>query len=73
MLVHFRERIDANSINQINTDMVKKGGEKKEDKEEKKHKIMTKLSETSATAIAITFLVINLIIFTSKKLLWILH
>ena len=53
--------------------MVKKGGDKKEDKEEKKHKIMTKLSETSATAIAITFLVINLIIFTSKKLLWILH
>ena len=39
MLVHFRERIDVNSINQINTDMVKKGGDKKEDKEEKKHKI----------------------------------
>ena len=35
MLVHFRERIDANSINQINTDMVKKRGDKKEDKEEK--------------------------------------
>jgi len=32
MLVHFRERIDANSINKINADMVKKGGEKKEDK-----------------------------------------
>ena len=39
MLVHFRERIDANSINQINADMVKKGDDKKEYKKEKKHKI----------------------------------
>ena len=36
MLVHFRERIGANLINQINSNMVKTQGKQKEDEEEKK-------------------------------------
>lgn len=42
MLVHFRERIDVNLINQINSDMVKTQDKQKEDEEEKKN---TKLEE----------------------------
>ena len=36
MLVHFRERIGEDLINQINSDMVKTQGKKTEDEEEKK-------------------------------------
>ncbi|NEN93132.1 MAG: transposase [Okeania sp. SIO3H1] len=39
MLVHFRERIDVDLINQINSYMVKTRGEKTEDKGKKTHKI----------------------------------
>mgnify|MGYP000571483062 CR=1 FL=1 len=39
MLVHFRERIGGDLINQINSDMVKKKGESQEDEGKKKHKI----------------------------------
>ena len=39
MLVHFRERIGAELINQINSDMIKTQGKNQEDEEEKKHKI----------------------------------
>ena len=48
MLVHLRERIDANSINQINTDMVKKRGDKKEDKEEKNTKFRRNQGESKS-------------------------
>ena len=48
MLVHFRERIDANLINQINADMVKKGGDKKEDKEEKNTKFRRNQGESKS-------------------------
>ena len=36
MLVHFRERIDVELINEINSDMVKKTGVQKQDEREKK-------------------------------------
>jgi len=36
MLVHFRERIGAELINQINSDMIKTQGKNQEDEEEKK-------------------------------------
>jgi high-affinity Fe2+/Pb2+ permease len=39
MLVHFREKIGAELINQINSDMIKTQGKNQEDEEEKKHKI----------------------------------
>ena len=39
MLVHFRERIGANLINQINSNMVKTQGKQKEDEEEKNTKL----------------------------------
>ena len=48
MLVHFREKIDANSINQINADMVKKGGDKKEDKKEKNTKFRRNQGESKS-------------------------
>ncbi len=35
MLVHFRERIDVELINEINSDMVKKKGVQKQDEREK--------------------------------------
>ena len=39
MLVHFRERIGADLINQINSDMVKNQGKKKEDEGKKTTKL----------------------------------
>ena len=41
MLVHFRERIGAELINQINSDMIKTQGKNQEDEdeEEKQHRL----------------------------------
>ncbi|NER06347.1 MAG: hypothetical protein F6K17_29080 [Okeania sp. SIO3C4] len=39
MLVHFRERIGTELINEINSDMVKTQAKNQKDEGEKKHKI----------------------------------
>ena len=39
MLVHFKERIGAELINQINSDMIKTQGKNQEDEKEKQHRI----------------------------------
>ena len=45
MLVHFRERIGAELINQINSDMINTQGKNKEDEEEKKHTELGEIKE----------------------------